>query len=165
MQPSSSDALRVQLAPANPLETALVDQIICASEELDRLRRNRPDQPDATWLRLFSLAQSLFHRALADLNRHRQSSPSHALPPQPAQPSTPPPSSLPPFPERLANFLDQLKHPEPPATRSAQTSDPADSPSTTIQPINRRDRRRLAALMRASPERRQRMIASSAVQG
>lgn len=136
-----AQSLRARLAPADAFEEVLFDQVVCAAEEVERVRNQRPDQADPKWLRHMSLAQGLFQRAHAQFLRHRKDNPATTSP----APATSPVAAVPAT-EEIA---------PPPANV------PAPPASSSLSNLSRRDRRRYAALLRSAPSSRDRTITNS----
>lgn len=134
--------LRDHLAPSDPIEEALVDDIVWATLEQTRLRATQPAEPDAKWQRASAFATSVHRHALADLRRHRADA---------AKPA--PPVAAP----KAIHRVDAVDA-SPLPTASAEptvTTDPTAPPTRHIPHLpagrNRAERRRLAALVRAAP--------------
>lgn len=118
--PNDAVALRKELSPRTAEEELLVQQAIWAAAQLIQLLASPPANPDRTWLRLFTLADRVFHRNLRDLRRLRTRRPSSPEP-VPSTPATPPsPVSAPP--------------PAPSSQSASPSPSPSPNPRTRIAP-------------------------------
>lgn len=67
-------ALVGQLKPRNPREEALARQISWAQSQLDRLTALPHDETKSEWIRMYTLADRIFHRNMKELDRLRVAS-------------------------------------------------------------------------------------------